>query len=55
MAAREDILVISEERFGAPDESVRAQVNAVDDLSRLKRMLLRAVKAGNWQEILDTL
>jgi hypothetical protein len=53
--ARDDILIVGEERLGSPPESVRAQVNAVTDLSRLKRMVRRAATAVAWQEILDTL
>lgn len=53
-ATREDILVVGEERFGACDDSIRAQLSNVSDLGRLKRMHRRAVKATNWQEILDT-
>jgi hypothetical protein len=53
-ALREAILVVGEERFGAPNESIGAQLSSVTDLERLKRMHRRAVKAANWQEILDT-
>ena len=53
-ATREDIQVIGEERFGPPDETVKSQLQMVTDLGRLKRMVRRAVKAANWQEILDT-
>jgi len=53
-ATREGILVIGEERFGPPDEMVRDQLANVTDLQRLKRMHRRAVKAANWQEILET-
>ena len=52
--ARDDILIVGEERFGSATESVRAQLNAVTDLARLKRMVRRAAKAASWQEILDT-
>jgi hypothetical protein len=52
--ARDDIRIIGEERFGAPTESVRAQLSAVTDLPRLKRMVRRAVKAESWEEILNT-
>jgi hypothetical protein len=52
--ARDDVLIIGEERFGSPDESVKSQLDGVTDLARLKRMVRRAVKAGNWQEILNT-
>ena len=52
--ARQDILIIGEERWGPPDESVKSQLNNITDLDRLRRMVRRAVKAANWQEILDT-
>jgi hypothetical protein len=52
--AREAILVVGEERFGPPEEGVRVQLGNVTDLERLRRMHRRAVKAANWQEILDT-
>ncbi|MBM4073482.1 MAG: hypothetical protein FJ271_31845 [Planctomycetes bacterium] len=48
------ILVVDEERIGPASERVKAQLNAVADLDRLKRMVRRAAKAASWQEILDT-
>jgi len=51
---KEDILLVGEERFGPAEEAVRVQLANVLDLDRLKRMVRRAVKASNWQEILDT-
>jgi hypothetical protein len=53
--ARDDILIVGEARLGSPPESVRAQLTAVTDLSRLKRMVRCAATAGDWQQILDTL
>jgi hypothetical protein len=53
-ATRENILVVGEERFGPPEEAVRLHLANVTDLERLKRMLRRAVKAADWQEILET-
>jgi hypothetical protein len=53
-ATREHILVVGEERFGPADDAVRSRLANITDLERLKRMLRRAVKAANWQEILDT-
>jgi hypothetical protein len=53
-ATRADILVVGEERFGPPQPEVQALLAGVTDLDRLKRMLRRAVKAANWQEILET-
>jgi hypothetical protein len=53
-ARREDILLVGEDRLGPPDESVKAQLNTITDLERLKRMVRRTAKAASWQEILDT-
>jgi hypothetical protein len=53
-ATRDGILVIGEERFGRVDEAVRSQLANVTDLERLRRMQRRAVKAADWQEILET-
>jgi hypothetical protein len=53
-ATREDILLVGEERLGAPDASVKGQLSNITDLDRLKRMVRRAVKAASWQEILET-
>jgi hypothetical protein len=52
--AREDILVVGEERFGPPEEAVPTQLAQIRDLERLERMLRRAVKAARWHEILET-
>jgi len=52
-ATREDILAVGEERLGTPGESIKTQLNSIADLARLKRMVRRAAKASNWQEILD--
>jgi hypothetical protein len=53
-STRDDILIVGEERLGPPSESVRAQLNAVTDLPRLKRMVRRAAKAAGWHEIIET-
>ncbi|HVC99294.1 MAG TPA: hypothetical protein VND64_36855 [Pirellulales bacterium] len=52
--AREDILLVGEERFGPADEAIKAQLSTVTDLDRLKRMVRRTAKAASWQEIVDT-
>lgn len=54
-ATREIILVLGEDRFGPPDESVKASLNHISDLNRLKRMARQTPKASSWQEILDTI
>ena len=53
-ATRENILAVGEERLGSCDEAVRAKLANITDLDRLKRMVRRAAKAVNWQEILET-
>ncbi len=52
--ARDDVLIVGEERFGPAAESFRGHLQTTTDLPRLKRMLRRAVKAANWEEILET-
>ena len=39
--ARDDILIVGEERLGPPEESFRTQLKGITDLARLKRMLRR--------------
>ena len=52
--ARKTILLIGEELWGSPEESVKSQLNNITDLDHLERMIRRAVKAVNWQEVLNT-
>ncbi|MGH7137390.1 MAG: hypothetical protein ACREHD_16725 [Pirellulales bacterium] len=52
--AKRDILLVGEERLGPADDAMKAELENVSDLERLDRMVLRAVKATNWREILDT-
>jgi hypothetical protein len=52
--AKKTVLLVGEKRLGAPDESVKAQLAGITDLERLDRMILQAVTASGWQEILDT-
>jgi hypothetical protein len=54
MVGREFILVFGEERFGPAGESIKALLNAITDPGRLMRMVRRTLKAGSWQEVLDT-
>ncbi len=53
-ALRELILVLGEDRFGPPDESVKGRLNSITDLDRLKRIARQTPKAAGWQEIVDT-
>lgn len=54
-ATRENIIAFGEERFGSCSEEMRSRLSEITDLGRLKRMVRRAGKAANWQEVLDTL
>jgi hypothetical protein len=47
-------VLFGEGRFGPADESFKAKLNTITYLTRLERMVSRAVTAKNWQEILDT-
>ena len=53
MGTREAILILGEDRFGPPDESVKASLNNTTDLGRLKRIARRTHKASSWQDLLD--
>lgn len=53
--AKKAVLLVGAKRLGAADESVKARLDLVTDLERLDRMLVQAVTAASWQEILDTL
>jgi hypothetical protein len=48
------ILIQGEDQFGPPDASVRAGLQNITDLDRLKRIARRTPKATSWQEILDS-
>jgi hypothetical protein len=52
--AKKTILLVGEKRLGSPDEPVKARLAGITDLERLDRMILQAVTAASWQEILDT-
>ncbi|MCI0460444.1 MAG: hypothetical protein L0Z62_26115 [Gemmataceae bacterium] len=50
---REIILLQGEDRFGPPEEAVKAQLRNITDLDRLRRLARQTPKAASWQEILD--
>lgn len=52
--AKRAILLFGEEKVGLPDESVKTQLNNINDIERLNRMIRCAAKGTCWQEILDT-
>jgi hypothetical protein len=51
-AMREMILILGEDRFGPPNEPVRAGLQSITDLDWLLRIVRQ--KAASWQEILNT-
>ena len=48
------ILLLGEDQFGPPNASVKAGLQNITDLDRLKRIARRTPKATSWQEILDS-
>jgi hypothetical protein len=52
--AKKTILLVGSKRLGPPQETVKAQLGGITDLDRLDRMILQAVTAASWQEILET-
>ncbi len=53
-AAREIILMLGEDRFGPPDDTVKAGLSNSTDLNRLKRTARQTPEVSGWQEVLDT-
>jgi len=52
---RRDILLVQgEDRFGAPSESVRAELQAINDEARLKAMAKRILHVASWKDLLAT-
>jgi len=51
---RDLILIQGTDRFGPPDEAVKARLGTITDVDRLMRMGRQTLKASSWQEILDT-
>jgi len=52
--ARKAVILVGQENCGSPPEEVRNRLENITDLDRLDRMLRRAVRAANWNEILET-
>ena len=51
---REIILIQGEDRFGPPDDSVKASLDKITDLNRLMRIARQTPKAASWDEVLAT-
>lgn len=52
--AKRIMLLMGEKRLGPPDGSVKVRLLGITDLERLDRMILQAVTAASWQEIMET-
>ncbi len=51
--AKEAVLLVGEKRLGPAAESIKMQLEGITDLERLNRMLLQAVTAATWEEVLE--
>jgi hypothetical protein len=51
---RRVILIQGEDRFGPPDEAVKASLHSITDLDRLERIARHTPTAASWQEIINT-
>jgi hypothetical protein len=52
--ARELLLTLGAQRFGAPDERIRAALDAIGDHDRLHALVTRLLDAASWDELLAT-
>jgi hypothetical protein len=52
--ARKAVMLVGQKRCGLPSEEVKSRLENIRDLERLDRLLVCAVQAGNWDEILET-
>lgn len=50
--AKKLLLLFGEYRFGSPSESVRTELEQIQDLGRLDELGRRLVQVGSWQELL---
>ncbi len=52
--ARKAVLSIGQKRCGLPPDEVKNRLGNITDIDRLERIVLRAVDASTWEEILET-
>jgi hypothetical protein len=50
--ARRSVLIGGEERFGAPDATVRAAINGMTDVEQLEQLFRKLFRVRSWQELL---
>jgi predicted transposase YdaD len=51
--AQKTLLLLRQERFGAPDARVTAVVEAITDLRLLEQLSVRLLHAASWEELLE--
>jgi hypothetical protein len=51
--ARRILLILGQKRFGPADESTMANLNAIDDVQKLDKLIDRVLDVGNWQELVQ--
>ncbi len=51
---KEDILRLAARRFGPADEPIRARLDGITDLERLRRLHDRLLDVTSWSDLLDT-
>ncbi len=52
--ARRMLLEMGATKFGAPARKVRSAIKELEDISRLRRIALRLITAGSWDDALAT-
>ena len=51
---KKSILRAGHARLGSPDPSLKSQLESINDIERLDRMMDSALNGANWQEIIET-
>ncbi len=51
--ARRLLLLLGEKRFGAPDATIRATVEAINNVEQLERLVIKLIEVNSWQELLE--
>jgi predicted transposase YdaD len=51
--ARTILFRLGEVRFGKPNKTIRAAIEAIDELDRLEKMTERILTAKGWRELID--
>ncbi len=50
--ARRLLLLIGGERFGPPDDRIRAALESINAVERLEQLIQRLLHVSNWDELL---